>query len=162
MIDELSQDLLHELFEYRDGELIWRAGRGRIVAGATAGPSSEDKYRKITINHSGYYAHRLIFLMHHGYLPKNVDHIDGDKHNNRIDNLREATIAENGWNAGISATNTSGYKGVSFNKTKRKWQVQVAKKGQRYHGGYHDTAEEANEAAIALREKLHGEYVRHE
>lgn len=162
MSDELSQDLLHELFEYRDGELIWRVRRGNVAVGAVAGTVGTHGYSQIGINRVLYLTHRLIFLMHNGYLPKYVDHIDGDKLNNRGDNLREATHSQNLCNTGARSDNTSGYKGVTFIKNMGKWRAQVMKNGKYHYGGYHDTAEEANEAATALREKLHGDFVRHE
>lgn len=159
---ELSVDLLHELFEYVDGTLVRKASTGpRALAGTAAG-CLDARYVRVEINHKSYRIHRLIFLMHHGYLPKNVDHIDNNSLNNRIENLRGASKSENCWNQGVSLTNTSGYKGVSFSKAAGKWRVQVSQHGKKHWGGHHDTAEEANEAAMALREKLHGEFARHE
>jgi len=66
----------------------------------------------------------LIFLYHHGYLPKFVDHIDGNKKNNRIENLREATKSQNAMNQKVSTRNTSGIKGVMWHKRDKKWFVQ--------------------------------------
>tara|TARA_R110000772_G_scaffold7665_2_gene25848 strand:+ start:4158 stop:4649 length:492 start_codon:yes stop_codon:yes gene_type:complete len=163
MSNELSADLLHELFEYVDGTLVRKVTVGpRGKAGMTVGGSNGNGYMKVQINGKFYQNHRLIFLMHHGYLPKQVDHIDNDPLNNRIENLREASRAENSWNAGVSSTNTSGYKGVGFFKQTGRWRVRVKQHGKTHHGGLYDTAEEANEVAMALREELHGEFVRHE
>ena len=160
---ELSVDLLHELFEYVDGTLVRKVSVCSTgQEGMTAGGLKASGYISVKINNKDYRVHRLIFLMHHGYLPKQVDHSDNDKLNNRIENLREASKSENNWNSTTRSDNTSGYKGVSFNKRCGRWHVQVKRSGKKYSGGYHDTAEEANEAARALREKLHGEFVRHE
>jgi hypothetical protein len=161
-MSDLTQDLLHELFEYRDGDLIRKVSTStRAPVGSVAGYASRDGYRRITINRKKYKAHRLVFLMHHGYLPQFIDHIDNERSNNRIENLRPATHGENLCNQAIASHNTSGFKGVSWNKQHKKWYVQVQKDGKKHDGGYHDTAEEANQAAIKLREKLHGEFVRH-
>lgn len=161
-MSDLTQDLLHELFEYRDGDLIWKVStNSRAPAGKIAGTVRPAGYRGIQINGKLYLAHRLIFLMHSGYLPRFIDHIDNDQSNNRIENLRAATQIENLWNQAINSSNTSGFKGVVFHKATGKWRAQVQKDNKRHWGGYHDTAEKANEAAIALREKLHGEFVRH-
>ena len=161
-MSDLTQDLLHELFEYRDGDLIRKVSTGaRGQAGGVAGYARRDGYREIQINGKSYLTHRLIFLMHHGYLPQSIDHIDNDTLNTRIENLREATASENGWNSAIRSRNTSGFKGVSWNKQNKKWRVGVQKDGKTHDGGYHDTPEDANEAAMKLREKLHGEFVRH-
>tara|TARA_R110000796_G_scaffold4218_8_gene16048 strand:- start:189 stop:677 length:489 start_codon:yes stop_codon:yes gene_type:complete len=162
-MSDLTQDLLHELFEYRDGDLIWKGSTGgNAAAGKIAGTANAEDYRRIAVNRKLYQAHRLVFLMHHGHLPRFIDHIDNDPRNNRIENLRPATNGQNQWNQAIASHNTSGFKGVSWNKRKKKWYARVYKDDKCHFGGYHENAEEANEAAIALREKLHGEFVRHE
>ena len=123
------------------------------------GLKASGKYRLLGINNKDYRTHRLIFLMHHGYLPKQVDHIDNNKLNNRIENLREATKSREQLQLHHSLSdNTSGYKGVSFHKRCGKWHVQVKRQhGKKYSGGFHDTAEEANEAATgAARETTWG------
>jgi|FLMP01.1.fsa_nt_emb hypothetical protein len=158
----LTQDMLHELFEYRDGDLIRKVSTSsNAAAGKIAGHVRRDGYRDIRINGKSYLTHRLVFLMHNGYLPKQVDHIDNERSNNRIQNLRPATNSENLWNQSISSNNASGFKGVSWRKDKKRWGVYVRKDGKGHWGGLHDTPEEANEAAMKLREKLHGEFVRH-
>ena len=161
-MSDLTQDLLHELFEYRDGDLIRKVSTSsNAPAGGVAGYVHATGYRKIQINGKRYYAHRLVFLMHHGYLPQFIDHIDNNRSNNRIENLRPATRGENQWNQAIASCNTSGFKGVFWHKEAQKWYARVEKDSKKHWGGLHDTPEEANEAAITLREKLHGEFVRH-
>ena len=159
---EITKDLLHELFEYRDGDLIRKVSTsGNAPAGGVAGHARRDGYREIQINGKSYQAHRLVFLMHHRYLPKQVDHIDNNPCNNCIENLRPATNSENNCNQAITSRNTSGFKGVSWRKDKKRWGVYVRKDGKGHWGGLHETAEKANQAAMKLREKLHGEFVRH-
>lgn len=161
-MSDLTQDLLHELFEYRDGDLIRKVSpQHNAPVGSVAGTVRRDGYRDIRINAKSYLTHRLIFLMHHGYLPQFIDHIDNNRSNNRIENLRPATNGENSWNQAITSLNTSGFKGVSWDKKAQRWRVQVGNDSKKHWGGYYNTAEEANEAAMKLREKLHGEFVRH-
>ena len=77
---------------------------------------------------------------------KCVDHIDHDRKNNRIFNLRYATYQENNQNKSIQKSNTSGYVGVSFHKTKQKYQTRYSLNGKYQHIGYYQTALEASEA----------------
>lgn len=97
-MSDLTQDLLKELFSYRDGDLYWKKSRSGIKIGCSAGTIDDRGYRVIKINGKSYKGHRLMFLYHHGYLPEFLDHVDGDPLNNDIDNLREATKQENGRN----------------------------------------------------------------
>ena len=162
--DKLTQDLLHELFEYRDGVLYWKVAKSRRVkVGDVAGCLNDTVgYFYIQINKKRYLNHRIIFLMHHGYLPQCLDHIDGNAVNNRIENLRPATISENNRNSRIRKNNNSGVKGVSWDSKHKKWRVQVANKGRSKHIGYFNTIEKAAEVVKKAREELHGEFARHE
>ena len=88
--------ILNFLFDYKNGELYWKFSLScKSPKGTIAGSVKKDNYRRIGINKKVYLAHRLIFMMFHGYFPKFVDHIDGNKLNNYIENLREVTHAEN-------------------------------------------------------------------
>ena len=138
---ELTQDLLKELFDYRDGNLYWKVAKAqRIKIGDLAGSAQKSGYRQVMINGKGYSGHRLIFLWYHGYLPEFLDHIDGDPSNNSIDNIREATNQENGWNQkkrkSINNKPTSSkYKGVSWHKPTKKWLTQITIDGKTKHLG---------------------------
>ena len=121
----LTQKEAQECFDYKDGILYWKfRAANRIKVGSPAGsidPSTG--YHKTYVYGKFYKTHRVIFLYHHGYLPEFVDHIDGDKANNRIENLRAATKEENCQNQKIRSTNKSGCKGVRWNSLSKKWQV---------------------------------------
>jgi hypothetical protein len=113
---------LHETFQYQDGELYYKKSPNfRIVLGQKAGGTNSNGYIIIEIKQKSYKAHRLIFLYHNGYLPEFIDHIDQNKQNNNIENLREVTKSENKYNTKKYKTNTSGYKGVSYHKASKKW-----------------------------------------
>ncbi len=102
--------------------------------------------------------HRLIFLMHHGYLPEMVDHINGVRTDNRIENLRAVTPQQSAFNTSKHKRNTSGYKGVSFSKQKGKWAATICYGGKHTHCGFFNTPEEAGRAYEAAAERLFGEY----
>lgn len=119
--------LVRELFDYRDGVLFWKVAKSRrIKIGDRAGTNDWRGYRKVAITISNrsyrYFEHRLIFLWHHGYWPEHdIDHIDKDRTNNKIENLREASRACNLRNANISIRNKSGVTGVSWLKRRGAW-----------------------------------------
>ena len=164
---ELTVDLLNHLFEYdkETGNLIWKikpSSRGHHVkAGDIAGTLKSHGYICVGINYNSYRAHRLIFLMHKGYLPKTIDHINGDKLDNRIENLRAATVGQNQHNRKTNANNTSGYKGVSWNKALKKWTARITLERKIIHLGYFANVEEAAEVVRKAREELHGDFANH-
>ena len=157
---ELTVDLLNHLFEYdkETGNLIWKikpSSRGHSVkVGYIAGTLKSHGYLCVGINYNSYRAHRLIFLMHKGYLPKTIDHINGDKLDNRIENLRAATVGQNQHNRKTNANNTSGYKGVSWNKAQKKWVARITLERKNIHLGYFANVEEAAEVVRKAREEL--------
>lgn len=80
--------------------------------------------------------------------------------NRRHGNLRSASPSQNNWNASMRSTNTSGYKGVSWNKMRGKWQAQIHKGNKNFHLGYFSTPETAHEAFSHAATQLHGEFAR--
>ena len=159
-MNELTQELVKELFEYKDGNLYWKIRRSGIRKGYKAGTLRKDNYHSIGINNKIYLNHRLIFLYHHGYLPKFIDHIDRDKANNNIENLREVTLQQNNMNRKSHKNTSSIYKGVSWDKRYQKWKSQIEINGKSIHLGYFKSETEAaiayNRAAI----ELFGEYAK--
>jgi hypothetical protein len=158
---ELTKEYLHSLFEYKDGELYWKISKSNIVSvGEIAGSKKPRRYKIIRLDYKTQQAHRLIFMMHYGYMPVEVDHIDGNILNNKIENLREADRSQNLCNTKISSKNTSGKKNISWSKRSKKWQVQIAFKGKRMHFGYYDDLELADLVAQEARDKFHGVFAR--
>lgn len=131
-------------------------------AGGFAGTAKVPTGNVIAIDDHQYRTHRIIWLLVHGDpVPDVIDHIDGDPFNNRISNLRAATDPQNKWNTALSRNNTSGFKGVTFNKLKGQFQATVRCNGRRYWAGYFATAEEAAIGRRELAMRLHGDFVRH-
>lgn len=157
----LSVDLLHHLFEYRDGNLYRKVKTSnRICAGQKAGWITNNGYEKVSVLGKKHFVHRLIFMMHHGQMPNNVDHIDGNRSNNKIENLREASVHQNALNMKISKANTSGAKGVSWSKSCNKWEVRVSVNCKPTRFGYYDDLELAELVACEARAKHHGIFSR--
>lgn len=121
----------------------------------------ENGYTKIDIGGKAYYAHRLAWLYMYGEMPKlHLDHINCDKSDNRICNLREANRFENLRNTGKNIKNTSGAKNVYLHKPTGKWQVRIALDGKSKHLGLFDDFELADLVAVEARSKYHGQFAR--
>jgi len=160
-LQEINKELLNQLFNYCDGSLYWKVSPAkRINVGDVAGTINESTggYRVIKILSKQYLAHRLIFFMFNNYWPDEVDHIDGDITNNRIENLRASTKAQNQWNSKIRKDNTSGVKGVHWSKRKNMWSVRVWKNKKTHYLGYYTDLSDAEKVVKAFRVKCHGEY----
>ena len=159
----LTQERLKELLHYDDatGLFTWRVvNNNRVRVGAVAGSVTGYGYIQIQIDGHRYQSHRLAWLYVHGEIPPDqIDHIDHCKNNNRIENLRLATGCQNQMNRRVSVKNTSGYKGVHFDKNTCKWMASArANGGRRHYLGLFDTAEQASEAYQAFARQHHGEF----
>ena len=161
---DLTVDLLNELFDYdkETGDLLWKACKSRRVrAGAIAGSLESNGYKRLKINFKSYLVHRIVFLMHKGYLPKTIDHINGDRSDNRIENLRAVTANQNQHNRKLNSNSTSGFKGVSWCKTQNNWRASIKLEGKAIELGRFNTPEEADVVVRAAREELHGTFANH-
>lgn len=107
------------------------------------------------------YTHRFVWEQANGSIPDgcDIDHINGDKRDNRLSNLRLSNKSTNGFNRPAQANNKLGAKNVYYNGFS--YTVQVAKRGVRYSGGSYATLPEAIAAATSLRNVLHGEFACH-
>ena len=157
----LSKEMLNELFEYKDGELYRIKSLRTDLLGTKAGSPHYKGYTAVHINGRSYLLHRLIFLMHQGFLPAQVDHIDLDKTNNRIENLRASDASGNRCNVTAAKNNTSGYKNVFWDSTRSKWGVTIAFNNKCVFRKRFDDLELAILVATEVREKYHGAFARH-
>jgi len=110
-------------------------------------------YMRTIVQKRGYYVHRLAWFLHHGvWTDREVDHIDHDRTNNRISNLRLVEQADNKRNASMNSRNTSGFNGVSWNKIRKKWRASFKSKGKSTTIGHFDKLEDAVAARQAANE----------
>lgn len=162
----LTAERLRELYEYFPETGMFRrrrlAGEYDRKAGKLTPGHAYGKYLGLGIDYRRYYCHRLAWLYIHGEWPTHeVDHINGNRYDNCLSNLRLATGSENGYNRRISKRNTSGYKGVHFFKPTGKWRAAInIGKRKRKHIGLYDTPEEAALAYRRAAAELFGEFAR--
>lgn len=157
----ISQECVKQLFVY-DPETGWftnRHSRGRALAGARAGSPTGHGYRRILVDYVKCYEHQLAWLYTHGQWPDEIDHIDGDRSNNAISNLRLATRTQNNVNS-KRPSGRSGLKGAYLDLRTRKWYSQIQIGGQVRYLGSFNTPEEAHMAFMEFAELVHGEYLR--
>lgn len=135
----ITRDRLTELLFYdsNTGVFTWMKDRGRNAkAGSPAGKLENNGYIRIKIDGKLHSAHRLAYLYVYGYFPaSDIDHINQNKSDNRIENLRECDRSENRQNTKAPSNNKSGHKGVSWNKEARKWRACISVKGRQHYLG---------------------------
>ncbi len=149
----LTQEILKSIVEYdsETGMFRWKKRLQKRKNDWFSGYLQTDGYMQLRILNKMYMSHRLAWLYIHGKFPENIiDHINKNKSDNRIVNLREATHSQNQQNTDKKSNNKSGYKGVAYEKIAKKWRAQISIKGKRIHIGYFNTPEEAS---IAYKNK---------
>lgn len=157
---------LREVFFYPPptGELYWKvdkAMRTRVLD--KAGSLNPNGYLTVMVDGKSYKVHRIVFSIRHGVELSpdiEIDHINGDKSDNSIDNLRSATRAENNRNIGLTRANNSGLKGAHWHKKAKKWCSNLTHNKKNIHLGLYDTKEEAALAYNEAAKRLHGEFAR--
>jgi len=157
-MNELTQETLKALLHYdpETGVFKWRGNRGAARAGDEAGVDNGTGYLRTKISGKSYLNHRLAWLYVHGCWPaSDLDHINRRRTDNKISNLRLATRSENEQNKLLQRCNTSGFRGVSWSKSRNRWQASIMLNGKQQHLGYFAAAEEASLAYRAAAARLH-------
>lgn len=159
---QLTQELVKSLFDYKDGFLYWKimtCKNGIKNVGDLAGGMHTYKHhnrRKIRIGKNIYFASRLIFLYHKGWLPKMVDHKDRNTENDKIENLRPATALQNTRNRRSEEGSTSKYLGVCA--CGKKWRAEIKSRGNEKFLGYFNKEEDAAKAYNEAAHKIYGNF----
>lgn len=165
-----TPEVLRQLLRYEPetGKLFWKergpeqAVWNRAWAGKeTFTAPSGHGYRVGHINGRKYYAHRVAFACFHGKWPdEHVDHINGDRGDNRIANLRPASNSENMRNMRTPRSNKSGAKGVSWSSNRMKWEARIRTGNGSKFLGHFDTVSDAAEAYKRAARQYHGSFAR--
>lgn len=146
----MTQEMLKQYFKYdKDTGKFYRIKKTGLKGniGDDIKHITDSGYYLVQIKKKKYKAHHLAWLYVYGYLPERLDHINGDRLDNRIDNLREVTNQENLKNSKRFSTNTSGFTGIS--KYKDKWRAYIVVDGKQKHLGVFDDIEEAKQARLS-------------
>jgi len=158
-VSKLTAERARQLFHYdpHSGELRWRESRGRVRAGRLVGSIDGLGYRAFNLEGKRYSAHRVAWLIVHGAWPSSLDHANGVRSDNRLDNLREATQAQNLANR-PTKLGKSGHRGVYYCPRNKKWIARIWVHGRAISLGYFKTAAEAAAAYAAAAVIHHGEF----
>lgn len=138
------------------GKFVWLSARNHYTIGREAGSLDSYGYRRISIGGTFYKAHRLAWMYIYGALPPSeLDHINGDRDDNRITNLRLADRYINTQNISMRCGNSSGFRGVSFYRPTAKWKAQIRHRNKTTHLGYFETPEDAHAAYVSAKMHIH-------
>lgn len=146
----ITRDTLRDMLDYDPctGIFTWKKPPSRKYrVGSRAGGLSSFGYRMICLHYRRYQEHRLAWLYVHGVWPTHeIDHIDRNKTNNAIANLRDVPREVNMWNRGPRKNNACGIVGVYFHKQSRLWHARIETRGKTKSLGYFATKEDAQRA----------------
>jgi hypothetical protein len=155
---QLAQKDVRRLFYYADGKLFWAINKAKkIKIGDEARNISRAGYMRVGVDGVCYQLHQLVWIYFNGPIPDglSVDHIDMDRTNNHIKNLRLVTSRQQQQNTSARQNNTSGFRGVSWHKHIKKWHSSICNNGKKINLGLFDTKEEAAAAYRRASRKLH-------
>lgn len=154
----LTQSELRNVLQYdsETGVFVWvNPTTTRVKTGSVAGCLGDDGYMKIQVFGKRYKSHRLAWLYQHGEFPNcEIDHINGNRVDNRISNLRLATSKQNKENVKLKSTNTSGYRGIHWDKERQKWMAYVTSNRKFHNIGRFDDVNDAIKAVTEARNQF--------
>jgi hypothetical protein len=150
----MSKDLANHLFTYCNGELHWRDNSHHPRRSIKVGYQHSKGYKALHCEGRSYYVHNVIWNMHYGTIqhPYTIDHIDRNKSNNLISNLRLSIASDQQLNRGMQSNNKSGHIGVHWQKAAERWVAQVQYRRKTKHLGSFKTIEEAINARAEYKQ----------
>jgi hypothetical protein len=154
----ITTEKIRELFDYQDGNLIWKQSSRNGWVGKVAGNLQSNGYTVIKVDGKFQKAHRLVWLWHGKELPESLDHINRNRSDNRIENLRATEPYQNASNRTMQVNNTSKSRNVCWHKQLKKWVVSISSKGKRICLGAYEDFELADLVAVMARQKYHKEF----
>lgn len=170
MKPKINSDHLNKLFEYdkSTGILYWKyrdiseflnkrtylSWNARFSGKEAFTSVNSDGYKNGSIYRKNYKAHRVIWCMVYGDWPKEIDHINGIKSDNRIENLRNVDHSINMKNLNKTIANTSGVTGVGWHKATNKWAAYIRSNGKHKHIGLFNCIKEAEKARIKFEKEI--------
>lgn len=157
-LGRLKSGEMNEMFEYRShtGELVWKPGHGSNFSGKVAGAKHSRGYVQVNVNGRLLLAHRIVWAMHYGECPGVIDHINGIKSDNRIENLRIASAEMNMENIRAPRGNSSsGYLGVHKAHGGR-WHAKIQVRGKCVYLGVFTDPKDAHAAYLEAKRRMHG------
>lgn len=152
-----SQEYLRSIFIDEGNTVSWKVRKANGVPAGSKATSALHGYYSVNVDGRRLLVHRVLFKMRHGYDPQVIDHIDGNKLNNKPDNLRPCTHSQNMCNSGATRS-PLGIRNVGIDKRSGKFTVRIRKDGKTHSGGDYDKLEDAAKAADELRRILHGAF----
>lgn len=180
----MDMNYLNLIFEYKNGRLIWkergadsligeitpkRLGRLKSLNKKLIGEFADkvidkDGYRKVKLNNRQYKAHRIVYMMHFNALPMDleIDHVNGDRSDNRIENLRVVSHMKNMQNKSLQSNNKSGFHGIRFHRCSGKYCASIKVAGKAIHLGLFASKDDAlNARKLAeIKYGFHGNHGR--
>lgn len=151
----LEEILWFFTYDKDNARLVWRNHYNKsartMLIGREAGTKHKHGYKVVRINNRDYFIHRLIYAIEHGVMPEFIDHINGERSDNRIENLRAATKRLNGQN--LPRHRVGMLVGASFDKSRGMWSSNIWYNGKKKFLGRYNTEEEAHQMyMIKLKE----------
>ena len=150
--------LLHDLFSYDGVGLYRKKAFPNSPAGSRAHKINKKGYVGFRVCGRAYGEHRLVWMFHNGVMPSMIDHINGNRNDNRIENLRVATNSENICNSKLARNNTSGIKGVTWAKDRQQWRVRITHANKPEWVGSFASFEQACSVANMVRIEKHKQF----
>ena len=152
----ITQIYIQSVFKYDNGQLFWLGNRRGAPKNKPIGSVSGKGYLACMLDGKHYLVHRLIYLYVHGYMPKFIDHINGNKKDNSVENLRNVTRSGNQQNMRIAySSSQSNLLGAFYSKKQKKWFSSICTNGKKSYLGSFDCPEKAHQAYLKAKRDLH-------